>query len=301
MDLMDFEFKRERKLGEFVQDFINLLKIILGHCAKVMIRLLFVPVCLMVLVSYYISTKYNLSAEFSVDLFFNIGFAFIILSITALVAFGFAIEYFLLIRDTRTLEFDERDVWRNFKENIAKYIRFLSAAFIVSIIAVIPIGIVTFLSVFIPLVGSVGLGIFYAMIGLWYFCAFLLYREGYDDLTDCFLSSFSALRKRVFEYGIASYVVSFLFQSLLSLVVLIPSLLIGLIAYNSLEFNSDFFNTFYGRILVSCGGSLLTLFSIVYAMLAVMSYGIIYETAKELKYGEDIFEKISKIGRSNHG
>ncbi|TJZ59772.1 ABC transporter permease [Sphingobacterium olei] len=297
---MDFEFKRERKLGEFVQDFINLLKIILGHCAKVMIRLLFLPICIMILVSYYISTKYNLSTSFSVDLFANIGFAFIILSFTALIAFGFAIEYFLLIRDTRALGFDEKDVLRNFKDNMAKYIRFLLVAFIVSIIAIIPIGIVTFLSVFIPLVGSVGLGIFYAMIGLWYFCAFLLYREGYDDLTDCFLSSFSMLKRRAFEYGVASYVVSFLFQSLLSLVVLIPSLVIGLIAYNSLEFNSDFFNTFYGRMLMSLGGSVLTLFSIVYAMLAVMSYGIIYETAKELKYGEDIFEKISKIGRSNH-
>jgi MFS family permease len=300
MELIDFEFKRERKLGEFVQDFINLLKIILRHCVRVMVRLLVLPICIMILVSYYISTKYNLSTEFSVDLFANIGFAFIILFITALIAFGFAIEYFLLIRDTRALEFDETDVLRNFKDNIAKYIRFLLAALIVSMIAIIPIGIVTFLSVFIPLVGSVGLGIFYAMIGLWYFCAFLLYREGYDDLTDCFLSSFSMLKRRAFEYGIASYVVSFLFQSLLSLVVLIPSLVIGLIAYNSLEFNSDFFTTFYGRMLMSLGGSLLTLFSIVYAMLAVMSYGIIYETAKELKYGEDIFEKISKIGRSNH-
>lgn len=300
MELIDFEFKRERKLGEFVQDFINLLKIILGHCSKVMVRLLFFPICIVLLISYYISTKYNLSAEFSVDLFFYIGAAFIILSITALVAFGFAIEYFLLIRDTRKLEFDEKDVWKNFKENITKYMRFLLAAFIVSIIAIIPIGIVTFLGVFIPLVGSIALGIFYAMIGLWYFCAFLFYREGYDDLTDCFLSAFSVLKRRAFEYGIASYVVSFLFQSLLSLVVLIPSLLIGLIAYNSLEFSSDFFETFYGRMLVSVGGSILTLFGIVYAMLAVMSYGIIYETAKELKYGEDIFEKISKIGRSNH-
>lgn len=301
MEIIKFEFKRERKLGEFVQDFINLLKLIFPHFAKIMFKLLIIPVCLMILISYYLITQYNADIVYSEDFILKIGSAFVVLSLIGLLAFGFSIEYFLLIRNTNALDFDEKHVFRNFKDNMVLYLRFFGASIIVTVLAAVPIAIVTMLSMFVPLAGSIGLGVFYAMVGLWYFSAFLLYREGYDELIDAFTSAFSMLRSKIFEYGLASYVVSFLYQSLLSLVLLAPALIIGLIAYNSLEFSTDFFDTFYGRMFISLGGSMMTLFTIIYFMLSVISYGIIYETAKELRYGEDIFEKISRIGVKKDG
>jgi len=301
MELIDFEFKRERKLGEFVQDFINLLKIIVGHLAKVLFKMLALPICGMLLVGYYISTQLNVHIDYSSGELFDVIFSFLtafgVMSVIGMLAFGLAIEYFIILRDRRSLDFDEKDVWHNFKANIGRYFRFLGAAIIVSIIAFIPLTILTFACMFIPLVGSIGMGILFAIVGLWFFTAFMLYREGYYELIDTFQGAYDLLKSKLFEYGTASYVVNFLFQSLMYLITIVPAIVIGLIAYNSVGFDENFFETYFGKVLVSGGSSLLTLFFIVYSMLSVLSYGIIYETGKELKFGENVFERVSKIGR----
>ncbi len=302
MGLIDFEFKRERKLGEFVQDFINLLKIIIGHLGKILFKMLALPICGMLLVGYYISTQLNMHVDYSSADLFTVLSSFLtaisIMAIIAMIAFGLSIEYFILLRDRRNLDFGEREVWGNFKDNIGSYFRFLGAAIIVGIIACIPLAIVAFVCLFIPFVGSIAVGILSAMVGLWFFTAFMLYREGYYELMDTFQEAYVLLKNKIFEYGIASYVVNFLFQSLLYLISIVPFVIVALIAYNSVGFHQNFFETYFGKILVSVGGSILTLFFIVYSMLSVLSYGIIYESGKELKFGENVFERIAKIGRN---
>ena len=301
MELKDFEFKRERKLGEFVQDFINLLKLIIAHVCKILTKLLALPIAGMLLVGYYLSTQINMNVNYSSgelvrvlsSSFGALGIMFII----GTFAFGFTIEYFILIRDRRDIAFTEKDVWTQFRGNISKYFRFLGAAIVVGILSVIPMGILMAGCVFVPFVGNIAMGILFAMFGLWYFTAFMLYREGYSELMDTFQDAFGMLKAKFFEYGAASYIVSFLFQSLLYLITLMPAIIFGLLAYNSVGFNENFFDTTFGKLLTSLGGSVITVFFIVYNMLSVLSYGIIYETAKEMKFGENVFERIAKIGR----
>jgi hypothetical protein len=304
MELADFEFKRERKLGEFVQDFINLLKLIVSHLAKVLFKLLSLPIAGMLLVGYYLSTQLNMRVDYSSGEIYRIVAsslgALSVMFIIGMLAFGFAIEYFILLRDRRCLDFDEKDVWLQFRENLGKYFRFLFAAIIVGILALIPLSIVAFACVFIPFIGNIAMGILFAIVGLWFFTAFMLYREGYYELIDAFNGSFGLLKSKIFEYGAASYVVNFLFQSLLYLITLMPAVIIALIAYNSVGFNENFFDTTFGKVLTSLGSSLATLFFIVYNMLSVLSYGIIYETGKEMKFGENVFERIGKIGRRDN-
>lgn len=304
MELKDFEFKRERKLGEFVQDFINLLKLIVTHVCKILTKLLALPIAGMLLVGYYLSTQLNMNVNYtSGELIRVLSASFGALGIMFLIgtfAFGFTIEYFILIRNRRDISFSESDVWKQFKDHIGKYFRFLGAAIIVATLAIIPIGVVMGACFFIPLVGNIAVGILFAMLGLWFFTAFMLYREGYSELLDAFQDAFGMLKSKFFEYGAASYIVSFLFQSLLYLITLMPAIIIGLLAYNSVGFNENFFDTTFGKVLTSVGGSMLTIFFIVYNILSVLSYGIIYETAKEMKFGENVFERISKIGRSGH-
>ncbi|HMR17867.1 MAG TPA: ABC transporter permease [Sphingobacterium sp.] len=301
MELADFEFKRERKLGEFVQDFINLLKMIIGHLGKVMFKMLSLPICGMLLVGYYLSTQFNMQVNYSSGELFRVISslltAFGLMFVIGTLAFGFAIEYFIILRDRRRLDFDEKDVWQQFRENLGKYFRFLIAAIIVAILAFIPLSILVFACMFVPFVGSIAMGVLFAIVGLWFFTAFMLYREGYYELIDTFNGAYGLLKSKIFEYGLASYVVSFLFQSLLYLISLMPTVIIGLIAYNSVGFNENFFETSFGKILVSVGGSVMTIFFIVYNMLSVLSYGIIYETGKEMVFGENVFERITKIGR----
>lgn len=304
MGQIDFEFKRERKLGEFVQDFINLLKVINGHLVSVLFRLLIIPICLVVLIGYYLSTQMRINTSFSNIDYFNIGLSFIslalIVMLVSLFAFGFTIEYFILLRNRKNMDFSSKEVWRHFRGNISYYLRFFLAMLVVGVLIALPVAIAALLSAFIPIVGSFVVGIFFSMIGLWFFAAFMLYRESYYDLIDCFGGAFTLLRTKIFEYGIASYIVSFIFQALLSIITIIPFVIIFVIGYNAIGFNNDFFETEWGRGIATFGGLVVVLLFIIYYMLAVISYGIIYETAKELRFGEDVFERIEKLGGGNN-
>lgn len=305
MGQIDFEFKRERKLGEFVQDFINLLKVINRHLFAVLFRLLIIPICLVILIGYYLTTQMRISASFTNVDYFNVGVSVLslvlLIMLISLFAFGFTIEYFILLRNKRTLDFDSKELWTQFRSNIASYLRFFLAMLVVGVLIAVPVILGVLLSAFIPIVGSFASGIIFSMVGLWFFTAFMLYREGYYDLMDCFGSAFSLLKKKIFEYGLASYIVSFIFQALLSIVTIIPMVIIFAISYNAIGFSTEFFDSEWGRTIATFGGLVVVLLFIVYYMLSVISYGIIYETAKELRFGEDIFDRIEKLGGDKNG
>lgn len=300
MGQIDFEFKRERKLGEFVQDFINLLKVINRHLVSVLFKLLIVPICIVVLIGYYLTTQMRFNANFSNVDYFNIGASFVSLGLLVLLisifAFGFTIEYFILLRNRKQIDFGSREVWLQFRKSIAYYFRFFLAMLVVGVLIALPVAIAALLSAFIPIVGTFATGILFSMIGMWFFTAFMLYREDYYDLIDCFGGAFTLLRTKIFEYGTASYIVSFIFQALLSIITIIPFVIIFVISYNAIGFNNDFFESEWGRGIATFGSLVVVLLFIVYYMLSVISYGIIYETAKELKFGEDVFARIEKLG-----
>jgi hypothetical protein len=300
MGQIDFEFKRERKLGEFVQDFINLLKVINRHLVSVLFKLLIVPICIVVLIGYYLTTQMRFNANFSNVDYFNIGASFVSLGLLVLLisifAFGFTIEYFILLRNRKQIDFGSREVWLQFRKSIAYYFRFFLAMLVVGVLIALPVAIAALLSAFIPIVGTFATGILFSMIGMWFFTAFMLYREDYYDLIDCFGGAFTLLRTKIFEYGTASYIVSFIFQALLSIITIIPFVIIFVISYNAIGFNNDFFESELGRGIATFGSLVVVLLFIVYYMLSVISYGIIYETAKELKFGEDVFARIEKLG-----
>lgn len=305
MGQIDFEFKRERKLGEFVQDFINLLKVINRHLFAVLFRLLIIPICMVILIGYYLTTQMRISASFTNVDYFNVGASVLslvlLIMLISLFAFGFTIEYFILLRNKRKLDFDSKELWTQFRSNIASYLRFFLAMLVVGVLIAVPVILGVLLSAFIPIVGSFASGIIFSMVGLWFFTAFMLYREGYYDLMDCFGSAFSLLKKKIFEYGLASYIVSFIFQALLSIITIIPLVIIFAISYNAIGFSTEFFDSEWGRTIATFGGLVVVLLFIVYYMLSVISYGIIYETAKELRFGEDIFDRIEKLGGDKNG
>ena len=300
MGIIDFEFKRERKLGEFVQDFINLLKLIYKHLVVVLFRLLVIPICLILLLSYYISTQLSFNADYSDQDYFNIamtiGGMVLGVMIVSLFAIGFAIEYFILMRDRKSIDFNHSDVWNQFKQNIYYYFRYFGAMLVVGILVSIPVAIGVFLAALIPFIGSFAAGILFSIIGLWFFVAFMLYREGYYDLMDCFGSALTVIKSKMLEYGLASYIVSFIFQSMLGIMAIMPAVIFFVISYNFIGFDNNFFESGLGRMIATGGGLLITLLFIVYYMMAVLSYGIIYETAKELQFGEDVYERIEKLG-----
>ncbi|MDM1296769.1 ABC transporter permease [Sphingobacterium sp. N143] len=297
---VDFEFQKERKVGDFVQSFIDLFKLIYKHFVTTVFGLSALPLAGIALVYYFLSTKITFSANSSsfedID-----GFTWGALLILALIAlglyvYGISIEYFLLLKERKNIAFTGKEVLQNFRANLGRYFMFLLAMVLALIVIFIPLMIVTVISAFIPFVGSFAIGILIAMVGIWLFSSFLFYREGYSDLGSCFTDAYVMLSKKLIQYGVATYIVNFIFQMAVMMISIVPLIIISLISYNFLGMDAAFFDSSWGKLLMTLGGMFVTLFTLFLYMAGVLANGIIYETAKDLKFGERIYGMIDRIG-----
>jgi len=302
---INFEFRKERKLGEIVQDFINLLRIVLSHFFRTLFRPALVPLCGMLVLIYYGTTRINLKTSINdgdpVELVVLVLVGLAVLMALSLVFFGLAIEYFILLKQRRSTDFGSADVWRPFRKNLAKYARFLAVSVAAGCIIAVPLALGMALMAFIPLVGSIAAGVLGAFVGVWFFCAFMFYREGYFGAVASVQKTLAILKGKFIDYGVSAYLVGMVFQILLFMLTLMPAIVLGIIAYNTIGFDKTFFDGFTGRMLTAIGGTTVVLLYLVYYMFSVLVYGIIYETAKEIRFGEDIYERISNLGKEDNG
>src|SRR5690606_19232295 len=118
----------------------------------------------------------------------------------ALFAFGLGIEYFILLRNTKSLTFNSSDILHQFKVHLPMYFRFFLSKFDIGILISIPAVLVIMLSVLIFFIGSFTLGVIFAIIVLWFFTAFMIYKKGNYDLIVCFGSAFTMLNQKILEY-----------------------------------------------------------------------------------------------------
>jgi hypothetical protein len=297
---VDFEFQKERKIGDFVQSFIDLFKLIYRHFVTTIFGLSALPLGGIALVYYFLSTKITFSTNS--NSFEDIdGFTWASLLILALVTlglyvYGISIEYFILLKERKNTQFTGKEVLHNFRLHIGRYFMFLFAMVLALIVIFIPFIIVAAIAVFIPFVGNFAIGILMSIVGIWLFCSFLFYREGYSDLGSCFTDAYVMLSKKLIQYGVATYIVNFIFQMAIMMISIVPLVIIGLLSYNFLGVEAAFFDSSWGKLVMTLGGLFITLFTLFLYMSGVLANGIIYETAKDLKFGERIYGMIDQIG-----
>ncbi|WP_312187020.1 ABC transporter permease [Sphingobacterium sp.] len=297
---IDFEFQKERKVGDFVQSFIDLFKMIYKHFVATIFGLSALPLAGIALVYYFLSTKITFSANSSsfedIDGYSWAGLLILALIALGLYVYGVSIEYFILLKERKNITFTGQEVLKNFRSNLGRYFMFLIAMILALIVVFIPLAIVAAICAFIPFIGSFAIGILGSMVGIWLFSSFLFYREGYSDLGSCFTDAYMMLSKKLIQYGIATYIVNFIFQMAVMLISIIPMIIIALLSFNFLGVDAAFFDSSLGKLLMTLGGLFITLFTLFLYMSGVLANGIIYETAKDLKFGERIYGMIEKIG-----
>ncbi len=297
---IDFEFQKERKVGDFIQSFIDLFKLIYKHFVSTIFGLSAVPLAAIALVYYFLSTKITFSANSDsfedIDAFTWAGLLILALIALGLYVYSISIEYFMLLKERKSTGFSGSEVFSNFRSNLGKYFMFLIAMILALIVVFIPLAIVAVICAFIPFIGSFAIGILGSMVGIWLFCSFLFYREGYSDLGSCFTDAYVMLSKKLIQYGIATYIVNFIFQMAVMMISIVPLIIMGLLSFNFLGIDAAFFDSSWGKLLMTFGGLFITLFTLFLYMSGVLANGIIYETAKDLKFGERIYGMIEKIG-----
>ena len=279
MDSLDFTFKKSRSLGDLLSDYISLFKKIFKHFNTNILALSLPFIALFILVIFYftsfITEMIYAPDDFSITLFFSI-FAptMLVLFLFFMLVSTFGIEYMFLLEEKGNTDFSTRDIFYRIKKNLKKYVVFFFSSIVVGLMLAIPIGIVYVLLAFIPLLGTLAMGMVSAMLGLFFYCALFLYIQGREQLWDSYKASYYLIKKKIWEYGLASYIFQILVQIILGVLTLIPIVILGIIAFNTIGFDKHFFETFGGKILISIGGSIATLFMII-ASIYIISFNVL--------------------------
>lgn len=303
MEKLSFIFKKERNFGELFSDYIGLFKLIFKHFNKNII-VVAVPFMAILMVFSFFSISYFVEQfEFgssdrvvsTVLIFVSLSFL-LFLFMTLISIFG--IEYMLLLEERGETDFGPKDIFASIRKHLSKYIAFFLASTLVIIIAAIPFSIVAVIFVFIPIIGQLALGIIGAIFALYLYCSMLLYLTGKQSLFNSFFASFHLIGKNFLMYGLAGYCMQMIIQIFFGLLVMIPVIVLGVIAFTTIGFNEDFFTSFGGKMMVSAGIALLCLlvtYSIIYIIgFYVLSFFSLLEKTKS----EQTIEDIESIGEN---
>lgn len=306
MENLDFTFKKNRKLGELISDYITLYKLIFKHFNKNILALSLPFVALIILGVFAFITQIipmfdnpdNFTGQLISGIILLILVAFIFMLLLGVVTSTFGIEYMFLLEEKRNTNFTMSDVLNNVKTKIGKYIIFFFSSILVMFILSIPIGVAYFILVFIPLLGTLAIGILSAMLMLFFYCALFLYIQDRETLWNSYSTSFSLIKSKIFEYGLATYIFQIMTQITLGFITIIPVLILFMIGLFTFGFTEAFFQTFGGRFIIAIGSSLLLLLTI-FAGIYMITFAVLqYFSLLELKYGEETLDDIEQIGNT---
>lgn len=303
MESLEFTFKKSRKLGDLLSDYIQLYKKIFKHFNRniLIISLPFIGIFLL-LTFYFMAQVFPalnstevLNIGFFISLFIPIlFFSFFFYLIIA----TFGIEYMRLLEKNKATDFNAKEIFTNIRMNFKKYLSFFFFSILVFLGLLIPLSIIAVLLMIIPFLGSLAIGVLGSMISVFFSIALLLYIEDRASLTQSYSLAMKMLKKKIFEYGLALYIFQLMIQIILGLLTLIPLVVLFLIAYNTLSFNDTFFFTFEGKLLISIGSVILAFFFILTSIYIVSFLALSYYSLIEDKFTETAIESIDNIGNT---
>lgn len=305
MEKLEFEFIKSRGIGDLIQDYISLFKKIFGHFNKSIFKFL-LPILAIFLVLFFFATSLGVNIFYNRE--WNDPTVFIIMILVALLVLlfyfmfipTFGIEYMFLLEEKGDTSFSGIDVWKRVKQNLRKYVIFFLASIIVGIVVAIPFVLLAFVFTFIPVVGQIALGILGSCVSLVFICGLFLYLKNRETVFDSFPAAFRLIKKNILLYGLTAYIFRVCLTICLGLLTLVPLVILGIVAYNTVGFNDQFFVSFSGKILLSIGGTLVILFSTISTIYAMTFYSLIYFSSLETTNKEGTMNQINQIGNTQN-
>ncbi|HET8574064.1 MAG TPA: hypothetical protein VFL76_09350 [Edaphocola sp.] len=301
MEKIDFEFIKNRDVGELIQDYLSLFKKIFRHFNRCIFKFI-LPFLAIFLVLFFFASSLGVDIFYSKD-WRTSSVVIIMILVVMLVAIfyftfipTFGLEYMFLLKEKENTDFNGKEVWQRVKRHMGKYIVFFLASIVVMLILAIPLALAALIFTFIPIAGQIAFGIAMACVLLVFVCGLFLYLEDRETVFDSFLAAFRLLRKKLLAYGLTAYIFRLLVGISLLLITIIPSAILGVIAYNTIGFNEQILISFGGKIMISILGTLVILFSTISSIYTMTFYTLIYFSSLEATNKEGSIAQLDQIG-----
>lgn len=215
----------------------------------------------------------------------------LIVFVTALINFSFSSAYIAQYVNNRGV-INPKEIWKSITNNIGTIIIFI----FVGALLYLAYAVISVVVAFIPLLGMIvqyGLSFtMTAVFGLTFMSIFSTNKGFSEALSEGFNFTFSNFW-RVVLYGLVIGILNFMISAL---IISIPSVIIGIYVYFSIESNVDLSTSTFTTIVFTLGFAVFLLSFIYTQALSQLSYGILYYNLYEVKYNVFLQNKIENIG-----
>lgn len=215
----------------------------------------------------------------------------LIVFVTSLINYSFSSAYIAEYANNNG-KISSKNIWRSIINNIGTIIVFI-------LIGALMYGVYLVVSLmisFIPLLGMIvqyGLSFTMAAVfGLTFMSIFSAQKSFGEAIAEGFDFTFSQFW-RVVLFGL---VIGVLNVMITALIVSIPSVIIGIYVYFSVESNIDLTTSVFATLVFTFGFAIFLLSFIYSQALSQLAYGILYYNINEVKYNTYLQKKIDQIG-----
>ncbi|HLS71613.1 MAG TPA: hypothetical protein VK027_08120 [Chitinophagaceae bacterium] len=300
-----FEFEKERGFGDLIQDYIFMYKNHFKHIHRLIFRSFIPFIAFFVVIAYFFMKQIKSNNLGSMYSFLDYNkFSFIITSFLALICLwllslfcaAFGIEYIYILKERKDTDFSSKEVFSQIRSQFPKYFNFFFSSIVILLLISIPLVLIAVVLMLIPIIGTLALGVLFAMLNVYLVCCFLLYREERSGLWESYKQGLSLVKPKIVIYGLAAYVFQMLMQIFLSFIFFVPALILIFLSVFVLDIEELFYESYWGEILGSAFGGILSIFIIIAAIYMLFFYSLQYFSLIEYKFQENFDASIDKIG-----
>lgn len=297
------ELRTRSTFGDIVNTYFLFLKYNFKSYTNLYLRYNAASIALTLIASYLLVTgflglasrdfRFGMSNNIESDSYFIAGLIvfLLIIFVTSLINYSFS-SAFIAQYVNNEGHINPKTIWRSILNNLGTIIVFI-------LIGALLYGlylIITVMVSFIPLLGMIiqyGLSFTLAAVfGLTFMSIFSSNKSFGEAISEGFDLTFSNFW-RVILFGLVIGILNFLISAL---IVAIPSVIIGVYVYFSVESNVDLLTNTFSTLVFTFGFAAFILSFIYTQALSQLSYGILYYNLYEVKYNVFLQKKIEQIG-----
>lgn len=297
------ELRTRSTFGDIINTYFLFLKHNFKNYTNLYLRYNAISIILTLICSYLLVTgfmglasqdfRFGMGNNVATESYFIAGVIILclIIFVTSLINYSFSSAY---IADyvKHEGEIESKRIWNSILNSIGTIFVFI----LIGALIVFGYFIITMVLAFIPVLGMIaqyGLNFtLSAVFGLTFMSIFSTNKSVGDALSEGFSFTMSNFW-RIVLYGL---VIGILNSMITMLIISIPSVIIGIYAYFSIESNIDLTTSTFATLIFTFGFAAFLLSFIYTQALSQISYGILYYNLNEVKYNLFLQKKIDEIG-----
>ncbi|MBC3846856.1 hypothetical protein H8K90_10735 [Winogradskyella echinorum] len=297
------ELRTRSSFGDIINTYFLFLKHNFKAYTNLYLRYNAISIILTLICSYLLVTgfmglasrdfRFGMGNNIATESYFIAGVIILLLIVfvTSLINYSFS-SAFIADYVNNEGHVESKRIWRSILKNIGTIIVFILIGALLYIVYFIISGILAFIP-FLGMLIQYGLSFtMTAIFGLTFMSIFSSNKGFSEAISEGFDFSFSNFW-RVILYGLVIGILNFIIMSMLSL---IPSVIMGIYVYFSVDSGVDIATSVFSKIVLTLWFTCFLLAFIYSQALSQLSYGVLYYNLNEVKYNVFLQKKIDQIG-----